>query len=80
MITATVIIVVGFLLFIVLNIVIGMFLIYFNRKCPYCGKRMKYQYKRMNLDGSVDAYIFHCPHCGAFENVAPPEMVKEPLP
>ena len=47
------------------------------RKCPYCHKRMHYQYKRIDKDGDIECYVFHCPHCGAFENVTPIEMLRE---
>jgi hypothetical protein len=47
------------------------------RKCPYCHKRMHYQYKRIDKDGDTECYVFHCPHCGAFENVTSIEMLRE---
>ena len=47
------------------------------RKCPYCHKRMHYQYKRIDKDGDIECYVFHCPYCGAFENVTPIEMLRE---
>lgn len=64
-------------LFIVVNIAMGLLLAFYNRKCPYCGKRTKYQYKRTNESGSVEEFVFHCPHCGAFENVKPSELMGE---
>ena len=66
-----------FVLFVFLNIALSMFLAFHNRKCPYCGKRMKLQYTRRDEDGDIECYVFHCPHCGAFENVPPIEMVRE---
>ena len=47
------------------------------RKCPYCHKRMHYQYKRIDKDGDIECYVFHCPHCGTFENVTSIEMLRE---
>jgi hypothetical protein len=70
-------IVIGIIIFIVLNVVLGIVLTFHFRKCPYCGKRMSYQYKRTEPDGSVKEYVFHCNHCGAFENVTPIEMLRE---
>jgi predicted RNA-binding Zn-ribbon protein involved in translation (DUF1610 family) len=41
-----------------------------KRKCPYCGKTMHYKGLRYDNDHEEnDRYIFHCPHCGAWEEV-----------
>ena len=66
-----------FVVFIFINIAASILLAYYNRKCPYCGKRMKLQYTRRDKNGDIECYVFHCPHCGAFENVTPIEMVRE---
>ena len=60
-----------------LNILIGWIHFKYFRKCPYCNHRMKYQYKRLDKDGDIECYVFRCPHCGAFENVTPIEMIRE---
>lgn len=65
------------LIFIVANIAMGLLFAFYNRKCSYCGKRTKYQYKRTNVRGGVEEFVFHCPHCGAFENVKPDELMEE---
>ena len=49
-------IVIGIIIFIVLNVVLGIVLTFHFRKCPYCGKRMSYQYKRTEPDGSIRNY------------------------
>ena len=41
--------------------------------CYRCG----YFREEKRSDGSVKEYVFHCNHCGAFENVTPIEMLRE---
>ena len=60
-----------------LDILTGWIHFKYFRKCPYCNHRMKYQYKRLDKDGDIECYVFHCSHCGAFENVTPLEMIRE---
>ena len=60
-----------------LDILTGWIHFKYFRKCPYCNHRMKYQYKRLDKDGDIECYVFHCFHCGAFENVTPLEMIRE---
>ena len=73
-------IVIALLVFVVIlfiTILAGWVRFKYFRKCPYCHKRMHYQYKRIDKDGDIECYVFHCPHCGAFENVTPIEMLRE---
>jgi hypothetical protein len=60
-----------------INILAGWVHFKYFRKCPYCYERMHYQYRRLDKDGDTEYYVFHCPHCGAFENVPPIEMLIE---
>ena len=67
----------GFVLMLFLNIVISIALAFYNRKCPYCGKRMKHMKDTRDAKGHVEEYNFNCPHCGAWEKVTPMEMIRE---
>lgn len=67
----------GIVMLMFLNIFIGIALAFYNRKCPYCGKRMKHMRDNYDQRGHVEEYNFHCPHCGAWEKVTPMEMIRE---
>ena len=63
--------------FVFLNIGIALIICFYFRKCPYCGKRMTYEYKKRDKLGEVESYEFNCHHCGAWESISPEEMCKE---
>ena len=69
MLTAVITLLFIFLAAMFLSITIGIFLAFHNRKCPYCGKRLHHQYNRYDKDGKIEAYVFHCPHCGASNTI-----------
>jgi len=71
------IIVAAFVVFLFVNILVGWVHFKYFRKCPYCHERMHYQYKKTDKNRKVECYVFHCTHCGAFENVTPVEMIEE---
>lgn len=48
-------------LFVVLDAIV----FFFNRKCKYCGKRMKF---KENMS-SCQTFVFFCPHCHKYEYV-----------
>lgn len=50
-------------------IVIGLkFIVWFNyRPCKHCGHNMVY--RGLKEDDNNGHYLFHCEHCGAWENV-----------
>ena len=60
-----------------IDIIAGWIKFKYYRKCPYCEHNMTYQYRRVDTDGDTECYVFHCPCCGAFENVTPIEMLRE---
>ena len=45
------------------------------RTCKHCGKTMLYQGLREN--DSESHYLFHCEHCGAWEQVTKEELFRE---
>ena len=72
------IVVIGVLFIIVFDIGLRMFHALYNRKCPYCGRRMKYLYKEPRDKYENDIYYFFCPHCGHLENVPSDKLIQEP--
>ncbi len=48
---------------IILLVVPDLLWFFYNRKCSYCGKRMKY--KGINKENKT--FVFYCPHCHRFE-------------
>ena len=68
-----VIILAGFILVVFVDI----FCAFHVRKCPYCGKKMKFVYEKKDNQGNFQCWVFHCPHCGAYEDVTPEQLNEE---
>ena len=60
------------------NVALELFLMYHNRRCPDCKKRMKYIGRENTEDGS-EIFIFHCPHCHDTEFVPSERTGREHL-
>ena len=67
------------LLFIVGSVLIICGVHYFSwfhwRFCKHCKHRM--EYKGLKEDNDGGHYLFHCPHCGAWEQVPKHEFLRE---
>ena len=49
-------------------ILLGRFLFLFNyRPCPHCSHTMRFRGEKERTSGNI--YLFHCPNCGAWEEV-----------
>lgn len=48
--------------------------LYNKRKCKYCGHYMTYRGARE--EKGEDICVFHCEHCGAWENVPKTEVER----
>lgn len=57
-----------FVVAIVVLILLGRFLFLFNyRSCPHCSHTMRFRGEKEHASGNI--YLFHCPNCGAWEEV-----------
>ena len=45
------------------------------RSCKHCGHYM--EYKGLKEDNDEGHYLFHCPHCGAWEQIPKHEFFRE---
>ena len=45
------------------------------RTCKHCGNTLRYL--GLKEDGSESHYLFHCEHCGAWEQVIKEELFQE---
>ena len=43
-----------------------------HRPCPHCSHSMEYKGEKQHTDG--DIYLFHCPKCGAWDEVPKAEL------
>ena len=57
--------------------VIGLqYIVWFHwRTCKYCSHNM--EYKGLKEDGDNSHYLFHCPHCGAWEQIPKEEFFRD---
>lgn len=54
-------------------VLFGRFILLFNHhSCPHCSYSMEYKGERQRAEGNV--YLFHCPKCGAWEEVPKVEL------
>ena len=60
------------------NVALELFLMYHNRRCPVCKKRMKYIEKQV-VEEDSEIFIFRCPHCGITECIPSERMGRDPL-
>lgn len=56
----------GFVLFMFI-MALNYYVVYRWHKCPYCGKRMKHDHTVNTGKGII--HKFHCPHCGAWDEL-----------
>lgn len=63
-----------FLAFYVLLNIIKVLLMFYARRCKYCGHIMVYKSRHLENEGT--SYIFHCEHCGAWERVSKEDMFR----
>ena len=67
------------LLFIIGSAVIIFTLHYFSwfhwRPCKHCGHHM--EYKGLKEDTGDGHFLFHCPHCGAWQQIPKQEFLHE---
>lgn len=65
-----------FVLIVFVDIAAGLFTFFYNHKCPHCGVRMKFLYKKEIKGGVKDKlYIFQCPYCGKKEEITTKDML-----
>lgn len=58
---------------ILILVLFGRFILLFNhRPCPHCSHSMEYKGEKQRTEGNV--YLFHCPKCGAWEEVPRAEL------
>lgn len=54
-------------------VLFGRFILLFNhRPCPHCSHSMEYKGEKQRTEGNV--YLFHCPKCGAWDEVPKAEL------
>ena len=62
-----------FVAVILVLVLFGIFILLFNhRPCPHCSHSMEYKGEKQHTDG--DIYLFHCPKCGAWDEVPKAEL------
>ena len=62
-----------FVAVILVLVLFGRFILLFNhRPCPHCSHSMEYNGEKQHTDG--DIYLFHCPKCGAWDEVPKAEL------
>ena len=62
-----------FVAVILVLVLFGRFILLFNhRPCPHCSHSMEYKGEKHHADG--DIYLFHCPKCGAWDEVPKAEL------
>lgn len=70
----TLLTVVGIILFLCLMVGLKL-LVWFNfRLCKHCGHTLKY--KGLKEDNENGHYLFHCHHCGAWEQIPKSTFLK----
>jgi len=47
---------------------------FYFRPCKHCGHNMKY--KGLKEDSESGHFLFHCPHCGAWQQIPRQEFFK----
>ena len=58
---------------IVILVLFGRFVLLFNhRPCPHCYADMTFRGEKERKEGNI--YLFHCPKCGAWEEVPKEEL------
>lgn len=58
---------------ILILVLFGRFILLFNhRPCPHCSHSMEYKGEKQRTEGNV--YLFHCPKCGAWDEVPKAEL------
>ena len=69
------------LIFLIVIILMVLLLIAFNtymayhwHRCVYCGRRMVHTHSRKTASDTV--HIFHCTHCGAWEEVKEEALIN----
>lgn len=66
----------GLLLLAAFLILVLQYLLFFHwRNCKYCGHTMKY--KGLKEDNNNGHYLFHCEHCGAWEQIPKEEFFRQ---
>ena len=54
-------------------VMFGRFILLFNhRPCPHCSHSMEYKGEKQHTEGNI--YLFHCPKCGAWDEVPKVEL------
>lgn len=62
-----------FVVAILVLVMFGRFILLFNhRPCPHCNHSMEYKGEKQRTEGNV--YLFHCPKCGAWDEVPKAEL------
>lgn len=72
-------IIIAALFFVVLAtgaVLVTKYLMWFHyRPCKYCGHSM--EYKGLKEGGGSGHYLFHCPKCGAWEEISQEMFLRE---
>ena len=67
---------IGLVLLAAFLIITSQYLLFFKwRLCKRCNHNM--EYKGLREDSDNGHYLFHCPHCGAWEQIPKEEFYRE---